>query len=135
MLYEWNGKNRGSPHVHCAIWIKDAPIVDRDSDETVVQFIDKYIHGTIPSTTEDLQILVKKRQLHVHNSSCLRNGKCRYNIPKAVTTKTIIAREPIGENRSRELEYSLAILARFQEAVKDVPPTATLDDRLSGVSL
>ena len=34
---------RGAPHVHCLLWIKDAPVIGRDSPETVKEYIDKTV--------------------------------------------------------------------------------------------
>ena len=42
-------KMRGIPHVHCLLWVKNAPKINHDSDEVVCQFIDKYITGTLPN--------------------------------------------------------------------------------------
>ena len=34
---------RGSPHAHCLLWVKNAPKIDKDPDDVVCAFIDKYI--------------------------------------------------------------------------------------------
>ena len=34
---------RGPPHAHTVLWIKDAPKFGTDDDQTVCDFIDKYI--------------------------------------------------------------------------------------------
>ena len=39
---------RGSPHAHCLLWVKDAPKIDKDPDDVVCTFIDKYITAVIP---------------------------------------------------------------------------------------
>ena len=39
---------RGSPHAHCLLWVKDAPKIDKDPDDDVCTFIDKYITAVIP---------------------------------------------------------------------------------------
>ena len=39
---------RGSPHAHCLLWVKDAPNIDKDPDDVVCTFIDKYITAVIP---------------------------------------------------------------------------------------
>ena len=88
---------RGSPHAHCLIWVKDTPKVDEQSDDEVCEFVDNYIHGKIPCDSEensDIHCLVKKLQGHAHSSYCRPhiNAKCRFNFPRPLTTKTIIAR-------------------------------------------
>ena len=39
---------RGSPHAHCLLWVKDAPKIDKDPDDVVCTFVDKYITAVIP---------------------------------------------------------------------------------------
>ena len=39
---------KGSPYVHCFLWVKDAPKVDKDPDDIVFAFIDKFITALIP---------------------------------------------------------------------------------------
>ena len=39
---------RGSPHAHCLLWVKDAPQIDKDPDDVICAFIDKYITAVIP---------------------------------------------------------------------------------------
>ena len=39
---------RGSPHAHCLLWVKNAPKIDKDPDDVVCAFIDKYITAVIP---------------------------------------------------------------------------------------
>ena len=38
---------RGSPHANCLLWVKDAPKIDKDSDDVVCAFIDKCITAVI----------------------------------------------------------------------------------------
>ena len=39
---------RGSPHSHCLLRVKDAPQIDKDTDDVVCAFIDKYITAVMP---------------------------------------------------------------------------------------
>ena len=41
---------RESPHAHCLLWVKDAPKIDKDPDDVVCAFIDKYITAVILSS-------------------------------------------------------------------------------------
>ena len=88
---------RGTPHAHCLLWVKDAPKVDKNSDEEVCDFVDKYINGKIPHQipeNEDIRDLVLKLQTHRHNSCCRKGGRssCRFNFPRSPSTRTVIAR-------------------------------------------
>lgn len=51
-FYRVEFQQRGSPHVHCLFWIEDAPLLDKNTDEEVVQFIDKYVTCELPSEDE-----------------------------------------------------------------------------------
>ena len=44
---------RGSPHAHCLLWVKDAPKIDKDPDDVVCAFIDKYITAVTPPIASD----------------------------------------------------------------------------------
>ena len=47
MRVEFQG--RGSPHIHCVLWVKDAPKYDDvDSNSRVCEFIDKHISASLP---------------------------------------------------------------------------------------
>ena len=88
---------RGSPHAHCLLWVKDAPKVDKETDEDVCAFVDKYVQGSLPSDVpENMEIrnLVKKLQTHNHSPFCRSHVKarCRFNFPKPPCPKTIVAR-------------------------------------------
>ena len=47
---------RGSPHAHCLLWVKDAPKIDKDPDDAMCAFIDKYIRAAIPPVTSIMNI-------------------------------------------------------------------------------
>ena len=44
---------RGSPHAHCLLWVKDAPKINKDPDDVMCAFIDRYITAVIPPLTSD----------------------------------------------------------------------------------
>ncbi len=87
---------RGAPHIHCKLWVKDAPILGEDgvTDEQVLEYIAKYVTAKEPSETEnmDLRALVNCYQRHKCSGSCWRrkfsSGKwwtqCRYGFPQPV---------------------------------------------------
>ena len=84
------------------LWIKDAPKVDKESDEEVCEFIDKYVNGRVSCDipeNEEIRSLVKKLQTHHHSQFCRAHVKarCRFNFPRPPCLKTIIAR-----NRSND---------------------------------
>ena len=57
---------RGAPHVHLVLWIKDAPILGRNSMEEVKQYIQKIVTCSKPSENDSptLSSLVSQFQMH-----------------------------------------------------------------------
>ena len=64
-FYRVEYQQRGSPHIHMVIWITDAPKYDVNSDEEVVDYIDRVITCEKPDEESDLHNLVKL-QIHKH---------------------------------------------------------------------
>ena len=92
-------QTRLMPHFHCFFWVEDAPIIGRDSEDTILDFIGKYVSCKLPSPNEDPFMfgLVKKYQLHHCNSYCLRKPKkgrgkarCKFSFPRAACIKPIL---------------------------------------------
>ena len=61
-------QNRGSPHAHCVLWVKNAPKFGEQPDSAVSDFIDKYIKCSIPSDEGKLKELVLSLQQHKHST-------------------------------------------------------------------
>ena len=92
-------QTRLMPHFHCFFWVEDAPIIGRDSEDTILNFIGKYVSCKLPSPNEDPLMfgLVKKYQLHHCNSYCLRKPKkgrgkarCKFSFPRSACIKPIL---------------------------------------------
>ena len=94
---------RGVEHPHCALHVKDAPKLDENSDNEVVDFIDKFITCSLPdeNTEPELHELVTSRLSHKHTFTCRKKKgvRCRFNAPWPPSKTTRIIR---GENLSRE---------------------------------
>ena len=76
---------RGSPH---------APKIDKDPDDVVCAFIDKYITARIPPVApenEDQINLMLNLQKHTYSDYCHRNKSCHFGFPKLPATKTLIS--------------------------------------------
>ena len=116
---------RGSPHAHCILWSQDAPKLDKDPDEHVTQFIDRYQHGFLPTDDTSLRELVEQRQTHVHNQSCLIHGSCRFHIPKPVAPRTVIAREP-KEDKTESLRAAKEVLKQVHDVTSQLPKDSTM---------
>ena len=42
-FYRVEFQQRGSPHIHALLWIKNAPQFEVDSSDKIVEFVDKYL--------------------------------------------------------------------------------------------
>ena len=85
---------RGSPHAHCLLWVKDAPKIDHDPDEVVIDFIDKYTTATLPShdhAYEKDRKMMENLQNHTHSDYCRRKNTCQFDFPKPPSTETLIS--------------------------------------------
>ena len=85
---------RGSPHAHCLLWVKDAPKIDKDPDDVVCAFIDKYITAVIPPVAPENEHDIKlmdNLQKHTHSDYCHRNKSCCFGFLKPPATKTLIS--------------------------------------------
>lgn len=96
---------RGAPHVHMKIWVEDAPMVGKNSDKEIIEFIEQHIQCSIPPnlTSPTLHNLVKRFQVHECTKGCRRpvrrNGRfitqCRHGFPRKACDKTTLI--PVGE--------------------------------------
>ena len=79
-FYRVEFQQRGSPHIHMLVWIDNAPSLEKNSEEEIVQFVDKYL--TCSVNDEETAHLVEL-QTHKHSKTCRRKGKaiCRFGFP------------------------------------------------------
>lgn len=85
-FYRVEFQQRGSPHTHCLFWVEGAPKRGEDSDENVINFIDKYITCKVPDENDDPELHEMVTTLHKHSKnhskSCIKKGTiCRFNFP------------------------------------------------------
>ena len=101
-------QQRGAPHIHCLLWVENAPVFDQDDDETVTAFVDRYISCKLPDESADPELheMVTNVQMHNknHSPSCKKGKKtCRFNFPKCVAKETFISR-PDGRSVTEDQE-------------------------------
>ena len=115
-------------YAHSILWIKGAPKLGVDSDQDIIDFIQKYIHCDIPDD-EDLADLICRVQKHRHSVACRRHGHCRFHYPRPPSPVTVIARE----NHSTEAEQLMASLVRVRSILDDnnSPSDISLGDLLN----
>ena len=94
-FYRVEFQQRGSPHIHMIIWIKDAPVHGVSSDASVATFVDKYITC---HKDEKIHTLINY-QTHRHARSCRKYGKaiCRFNFPIPPMPQTVVL-HPLDES-------------------------------------
>ncbi len=47
-FYRIEFQQRGSPHAHGGVWIKDAPDPETSDAATTCAFVDQYVHAVLP---------------------------------------------------------------------------------------
>ena len=105
-FYRVEFQQRGSPHMHCLFWVRNAPKIDVHGHDAVCDFIDQYVTCTLPSESEDsaLHDIVKNVQQHSkkHSKSCKKKGTvCRFNFPRPPSQKTFISTHEDAEKEAR----------------------------------
>jgi DNA replication protein DnaC len=106
-FYRIEFQKRGSPHLHCLLWIEGAPVYEAGvNDEEVCKFIDNYISCSKHlELSYSLNLESKEKligyQTHHHTRTCPhKSRKCRFNFPKPPMDETTIL-EP-GENITKD---------------------------------
>ena len=110
---------RGSPHAHCLLWVKDAPKIDKDQDNVVCAFIDRYITAMIPSVTSENEHHIKpidNLQKHTHSDYCHKNKSCHFGFPKPPATKTIISQPPL-DDQDKIIKNAKSLIQSVQNAL------------------
>ena len=76
-FYRDEFQQRGSPHIHMLVWIENAPTLEKNSEEEIVQFVDKHI--TCCADDAESAHLVEL-QIHKHSKTCRKKRKaiCRF---------------------------------------------------------
>jgi hypothetical protein len=65
-------QNRGSEHDHGLLWIKNGPMYGVDSNETIEQFVNKYVI----SNNSLFPLHLKDLQMHKHKQTCRKKPSC-----------------------------------------------------------
>ena len=93
--------------------------IDKDPDDVVCAFIDKYIRAVIlpvaPENEHDIK-LMDNLQKHTHSDYCCRNKSCHFGFPKPSATKTLISRPPIDDH-DKIMENAKSLLQTAQNTL------------------
>ena len=110
---------RGSPHTHCLLWVKDAPKIDKDPNNVVCAFIDKYITAVIPPVAPENEHdikLIDNLQKHTHSDYCHRKKSCHFGFLKPPPTKTLISSPPVDDH-DKIMENAKSLLQMVQNTL------------------
>ncbi|XP_047245588.1 uncharacterized protein LOC124882907 isoform X2 [Girardinichthys multiradiatus] len=97
-FYRVEFQHRGSPHIHMLIWNTEKVDIEVDDDETVCNFVDKYVTAQLPNPEKQPELYKKVTELQKHSKNhtktCFKslNSGCRFGFPKPLATKTMIIR-------------------------------------------
>ena len=71
------------------VWIENAPTLEKNSEEEIVQFVDKYL--TCSGNDEETAQIVEL-QTHKHSRACRKKGKaiCRFGFPLPPLPRTML---------------------------------------------
>ncbi|KAL9977890.1 hypothetical protein ACROYT_G015348 [Oculina patagonica] len=97
-FYRVEFQQRGSPHIHALLWIKNAPQYEVDTNDKIVEFIDKYL-TCVKNNSDDMVDLINL-QTHRHAKTCKKKGQkiCRFNFPLPPMRRTMILSALTKEN-------------------------------------
>ncbi|XP_062618787.1 uncharacterized protein LOC134280394 [Saccostrea cucullata] len=114
-FYRTEFQQRGSPHIHCLLWVKNAPRLGKNTDKEICSFVDKYITCSLPDPEKDpdLNDIVKAVQMHnkSHTKSCKKHSTtCRFNFPRPPILESFIAKVPDDKDTTK-----------FKEGGSDMP--------------
>ena len=59
-------QDRGTTHVHCLLWIKDAPIIGQNKNEEVLKYIEERITCRLPNEKNEPELFDKVQQFQLH---------------------------------------------------------------------
>ena len=93
--------------------------IDKDSDDVMCVFIDKYITAVIPPVASENKHdtkLVENLQKHTHSDYCCRNKYCHFCFPRPPTTKALISQPPIDDH-DKIMENTKSLLQTVQNTL------------------
>ncbi|XP_062587579.1 uncharacterized protein LOC134249219 [Saccostrea cucullata] len=140
-------QQRGSPHMHCLYWVENPPKIDEDTEETVCDFIDRYITCALPCENDDAELrrIVLGVQQHSksHSKSCRRKGTdCRFHFPRPPSERTFITRqsekdiEELEDGKGLSKSQAKDILLRvWDEVLDDMNGCKTTEEIFSNIQL
>ena len=98
---------------------KRCPKINKDPDDVVCAFIDKYITAVIPPVVPENEHHIKLMEnlnKHIHSDYCCRNKSCHFGFLKTPATKTLISQPPIDDH-DKIMENAKSLLQTVQNTL------------------
>uniref|UniRef100_A0A669CL00 ATP-dependent DNA helicase n=1 Tax=Oreochromis niloticus TaxID=8128 RepID=A0A669CL00_ORENI len=137
-FYRVEFQHRGSPHIHMLLWIREKVEVDVDDDQTVCDFVDRYISAQLPDPEKQPELHKKVAELQKHSKNhtktCFKsvNSGCRFGFPKPPSTRTMIVRQ----DEDSDTEAAKAKLRPLLNLLKELEAASlTIEQILSRCNL
>lgn len=123
--YRVEFQNKGSPHLHCLLWIQDAPVYEQSDENEVIAFINKY--STCSKITNTAADDFSYLQSHKHTNTCKKNGRkqYRFGFPIPPVKTTCILKPQPNEMDKSELAQHNTNLNVIKNVLNDI--TISLD--------
>ena len=106
---------RGSPHIHSFLWVLNAPVLQKETKEEYIRFVDQTVKCYLPDETNEPELynMVRTYQTHSHSKSCrkYKNSECRYNYGRLFTEKMLVA-EPVSKDISDDEKTKILLKRR-----------------------
>ena len=138
--YRIEFQHRGSPHMHCLLWIADVPQYSVDDTKSVTQYIDQIISCRRTWDDEELDNLVDL-QLHKHTRTCKKQFRkttvCRFGFPKYPMMNTEILQPLVCQDDQEHKTHAqnFTRVKAFLAAVKPSDEQLTMTEFLSAIQL
>ena len=119
-FYRIEFQNRGSPHAHFLVWVKDAPKIESIEDyPSVERYVDKHISCSV--NVSERQKKYVELQIHRHSKTCRKKGRpvCRFGYPIPPMTRTMVL-DPIcdGTDEQQKLYQKIKAFIDTEECQK-----------------
>ena len=129
-FYRVEFQQRGSPHIHMLVWVENAPTLETNSEDEIVQFVDQYLTC---SAEENETLELVKLQTHKHSRTCRKKGKpiCRFGFPLPPLPRTMLL-YPLEEEVEKYKKKSVGLQKNMNEFQENVE--MTFDDFLNKIA-
>lgn len=132
-FYRLEFQQRGSPHVHMLLWIKDALTAESNTAEEISEFVDKYV----TCSKENVDPYLINYQTHRHARTCMKRNKptCRFNFPIPPMPHTPILHPLENKDLLPEAHKDYQAICNFLDSVENKDGNFTFEDFLEKLEM